>query len=227
MEAVVIRFLTPFLGALLAGTQDAAESAASRLGSTALRRAQQLWVRLWPSIGADPRSRAAAQRLARSPGDAAAQRDLQAHVNRVLRADPELDRQVHLVVREAQNSGVMATDGGVVVMGNVSATGGGRVSIGNHVSAQGRGVAVVGDYHQQNTYADELAGSRGMALALQLIGLAIAMVGFAIAGRALFAWSHVSPNSAAANGFPPGFGLGFAIFGAGTVTAYVGRLLKR
>jgi hypothetical protein len=121
MEEVLTTFLVPFLPRLLKKGEALADKAIDQLGAAAWERAQALWRRLRPKVEAKEAAREAVEGVAESPDDQAARGAFQFQLRSLLQADPDLAAELERMVQEAQQAGVMADNGAVIIHGDVRA----------------------------------------------------------------------------------------------------------
>lgn len=114
-------FLTPFLPALLAGSQDGLKQAAEKLGKGTVEQAERLWRRLWPGLEQRPAAVEAAQEAAKAPNDGDAQAALRLQLRKLLTEQPALASEVEQLFEQARRSGaVTAAQRGVAIGGDAS-----------------------------------------------------------------------------------------------------------
>jgi hypothetical protein len=143
MEAVLATFLAPFLPYLMKKVEAGADKAIDTLGAAAWERAQVLWRRLRPKVEEKEGAREAAAAVAESPDDEAARGALQFQLRGLLAGDPDLATEIERMLREAQEAGVMADNGAVIIHGDVRADRGG-VAAGRDVVAGEGGIRTGG-----------------------------------------------------------------------------------
>lgn len=121
MEVVLTTFLAPFLPYLVRKGEAVADKAIDALGGAAWERARALWGKLRPRIEEKEAAREVADAVAANPDDEAARGALQFQLRTLLEGDPALADELERMVREAQQAGVMADNGAVVIQGDVHA----------------------------------------------------------------------------------------------------------
>jgi hypothetical protein len=105
--AALTAFLAPFLPYLLTVGKELADDAARSFGAAAWEHAQQLWGRLRGAVEDRPATAEAARDLAAAPDDPRALTVLEVQLEKLLRSDPALARD--LGERWRQGAGVRAT----------------------------------------------------------------------------------------------------------------------
>lgn len=114
-------FLTPFLPALLAGSQDRLKQTAEKLGKGAAEQAERLWLRLWPGLEQRPAAVEAAREVAKAPDDGDAQAALRLQLRKLLTEEPALATELEQLFEQARRSGaVTAAQRGVAIGGDAS-----------------------------------------------------------------------------------------------------------
>jgi hypothetical protein len=121
MEAVLTTFLAPFLPYLVRKGEAVADKAIETLGGAAWERAQALWGKLRPRIEEKEAAREVADAVAANPDDEAARGALQFQLRTLLKDDPILMGELDRMLQEAQQAGVMADNGAVIIHGDVKA----------------------------------------------------------------------------------------------------------
>lgn len=119
--AALTAFLAPFVPFLVKGAETLAAEVGQTLGKDALEHAKTLWRRLRPRVEEDPAASAAAAKVAERPQDERARGALELALEDLLRADPELARDVAELWRQVP-PGVVAAVGerAVAVGGSVT-----------------------------------------------------------------------------------------------------------
>ncbi len=137
METTLTAFLAPFMPYLMERATRSAEKAIDAFGAEAWKCARAIWARLRPTVEKKEAALEAAHALSESPDDEPARGALQFHLRRLLEADSELAAQIGDILNEARSAGVMATNGSVIIHGDIKADRGG-ISAGRDIHG-GRG----------------------------------------------------------------------------------------
>jgi hypothetical protein len=124
MEAAIVSLLAPFLPHLLRVGQRTADNAVDALTTEAGRRAQALWQKLRPHVESRPAASEAASDVAANPEDQRARGAFELQLQKLLDRERQLRDEVKEMIREAERAGVLATDGGVAIGGDVHASDG-------------------------------------------------------------------------------------------------------
>lgn len=125
MEAVLVALLAPFLKRLAEQGGEIVEAGVEKLGDAAWDLARRVWERLRPRVESKEAAREAVDDVARSPDDARARAALELQLQKLLAAAPELAADLKALLEEGEQSGIVATDGSVVIGGDVRADRGG------------------------------------------------------------------------------------------------------
>jgi hypothetical protein len=110
--ATLTTFISPFLPYLpqLAkkATDKVVESAASKFGEAAWKKAQDIWVKLNPKIEVKPAALEAVNDVIENPKDAAYQTILQVQLKKLLDQDPDLAKEIEQILT-AESDGIPGT----------------------------------------------------------------------------------------------------------------------
>jgi len=120
----VVQILAPFLPYLLKVGEDLGARATKQMEDKGWDLASKLWGRLGAKVDARPSAREAAVDLAAQPTDEDAQAVLRVQMKKLLADEPELQRELAALLKEAQGSGSTTT---------VTASGDRSVAIGRDV----------------------------------------------------------------------------------------------
>jgi hypothetical protein len=122
--AALAAFLAPLLPALLRGTENLVEEAVQGVGHKAWEFATRLWHRFSPRVQEKPAALEAAEDVVGQPDDARARAAFELQLEKLLRADADLARDIERLWTEGQREGIVAAVGerSVAVGGNVTGT---------------------------------------------------------------------------------------------------------
>lgn len=139
VEAVLVTFLAPLLPYLVKKVEVGADKAIELVGAAAWEHAQGLWRKLRPKVEEEAPAGEAVAALAEDPDDPAARGALQFQLRGLLASDPSLAAELERMIRDAQQAGVIADNGAVIIHGDVRADRGG-VAAGRDVVAGEGGI---------------------------------------------------------------------------------------
>jgi hypothetical protein len=131
MEAALVAALAPFLPYLVRAGQRAGGQVADELGDAAGQLAKDLWARLRPGVEEKPAAKEAVEDVAARPDDERARGALELQLEKLLRGDQGLARELAQMLEDAQRAGTISGD----------------VHIGGDVRADRGGVAAGRDIH--------------------------------------------------------------------------------
>jgi len=121
MDALLTTFLAPLLGYLLQKGEAAGEQAVDAFGAAAWDRAKGIWAKLRPKVAGTEAAQEAAQAVADRPDDGPSRGAFQFQLRKILEADSVFAGELREMMREAQQAGVVADNGAVVIAGDVKA----------------------------------------------------------------------------------------------------------
>jgi hypothetical protein len=104
--AALTNFLAPFLGPLIAGTQEAAAEAIGRFGQAAWEQAGELWHKVGDRVWAREPAKEAAEDVAKQPDDVDAKAALAWQLKKLLESDQALMAEVSRIWQNAESAGV-------------------------------------------------------------------------------------------------------------------------
>lgn len=139
MESILATFLAPFLPYLLKAGEEAAAKAIEAFGAAAWHRASALWVKLWPKIKNKEAAREAAADLADHADDERVRGAFELQLEKLLRGDQALSDELREILGEGQRAGIIASNGAVVIGGDIRADRGG-VAAGRDIQAGQGGI---------------------------------------------------------------------------------------
>src|ERR687892_1570720 len=105
MEAALVAALAPFLPYLVRAGQRAGGQVADELGDAAWQLAKDLWARLRPGVEEKPAAKEAVEDVAARPDDERARGALELQLEKLLRGDQGLARELAQMLEDAQRAG--------------------------------------------------------------------------------------------------------------------------
>jgi hypothetical protein len=168
LAANVVAVLAPALGRLLSRTVDRlTDRASDRISDVALKRAEALWTTVRPKVESTPGAMRAAQRVAEQPDNEDFQAALRVELDELLAADPRFQQAVERKLTEIGITHVEQQGDRSVMVGRDNS---GTIIHTDSYHAYGGGRSELDDFRESHPAAKLLIA----------LGLAVALVGFAI-----------------------------------------------
>jgi hypothetical protein len=208
MGGEVVALLAPLLPVLFNRTADAFSRARRQHGAAKVDAADKFWALFQAHLAQNQLLASAFIDLARRPNDENARGVAASYLDLLFAQDSHLAGAGTRLIRAGRD---------MIVAGPGAAVGTGSGPV-----ASGYGTAVGGDYTRITGYDpwERIRAARGPRRFVVLVGLAIAIIGFAIFISGIF-----SAGNSNTTGFPPNVIIGFVLFGAGGVVVTIASQL--